>query len=284
MVLRRVLAFCGLAALRSFYTMKSGLFRALLCGASLFTAVQMTAEVLVYPDGEAPITVRQKPMPDLDASTKLGKILTRYYSEGLGGPMHWNKIESLRVSGQIQVDQDLLEIDAYQKKPSYIKMVLEAENGNTVLLGYDGQVAWRQYGENNAAATMEENEARRFIHSANFGNHLLYPYATGKRIEYVDTVPVDAAICHQIRVSLESGFVVDYYIDIRSYLEVKVVNTDTKTGLVSEVVYEDYIREFGMPIAKRVRNYENGELVSTLELDEVKVNTGIMPFMFHMPK
>ncbi|MGB0258283.1 MAG: hypothetical protein ACPGES_06510, partial [Coraliomargarita sp.] len=95
---------------------------------------------------------------------------------------------------------------------------------------------------------------------------------------------LESALCHQIRVTLGTGYVVDYFIDIRRYLEVKVVNTDTQTGLVSEVIYEDYIRDFGMPIAKRVRNYENGELISTLELSEVKVNTGIMPFMFHMPK
>lgn len=280
----RVLAFCWRAVLRYFYTMRSVFFSMLLSAVSLSALAQVNAQVLTYPDGEAPLTVRQKPMPSLDAASKLGKILTRYYSEGLGGPDHWNQIESLRVSGTIEVGDQVMEISAYQKKPSYIKMALRTELGNEVFLGYDGKDAWRQDGEFLPAKPMAAHEARRFIHSAHFGNHLLYPYAKGKRIEYVDTVPVDSAICHQIRVSLPTGYVVDYFIDIRSYLEVKVVNEDTETGLVSEVVYEDYIREFGMPIAKRVRNYEAGELVSSLELTEVKVNTGIMPFMFHMPK
>lgn len=264
--------------------MKSVFFRALFCGAVLLSAAQVSAEVLAYPDGEAPLSLRQTPMPELDASTKLGKILTRYYLEGLGGPKHWDKIESLRVSGTIVVAEDKLAISAYQKKPSYIKMELESESGHVVRLGYDGKVAWRRYGESQEARLMDEAEARRFIHSAHFGNHLLYPFANSKQIEYIDTVPLESALCHQIRVTLGTGYVVDYFIDIRRYLEVKVVNTDTQTGLVSEVIYEDYIRDFGMPIAKRVRNYENGELISTLELSEVKVNTGIMPFMFHMPK
>ncbi len=264
--------------------MMLGFFRALIVSAVLFVAVEAAAEVLKYPDGEAPLSIRQQPMPELDVSSKLGKILTRYYSKGLGGPKHWDKIESLRVSGTIEVGGDTMGISAYQKKPNYIKIALEAENGQIVFLGYDGKVAWRRYGEHADAVLMESGEARRFIHSANFGNHLLYPYAKGKRIEYIDTVPVDGAICHKIRVSLETGYEVDYLIDIRTYLEVRVVNLDTETKLVSEVVYEDYIREFGMPIAKKVRNYESGELVSTLELEEVRVNTGIMPFMFHMPK
>jgi len=129
-----------------------------------------------------------------------------------------------------------------------------------------------------------ETEARRFIHSARFGNYLLYPFAEGKRIRLIDTVPVEGAICHQIRVELDTGYQVDYYIDIRSYLEVKVVNTDLRSGSVNSVIYKDYIREFGMPIAKKVESFEGGEWVSSLVLDEVKVNSGVMPWMFHMPE
>ena len=39
-----------------------------------------------------------------------------------------------------------------------------------------------------------------------------------------------------------------------------------------------------MPIAKKIENLEEGKLVATLVLDEVKINSGIMPWMFNMPK
>ena len=153
-----------------------------------------------------------------------------------------------------------------------------------LVLGYDGKKAWQVLpGQKGEAQAMALAEARRFIHSAHFGNHLLYPYALGKQIEYIDTVPVKDTVCHQVRVTLDTEFQVDYFIDIRSYLEIKVVNTDLRTGRSNSVVYEDYIREFGMPIAKRVVSEEDGEWVSTLVLDEVKVNSGIMPWMFKMP-
>jgi hypothetical protein len=131
---------------------------------------------------------------------------------------------------------------------------------------------------------MAEQEARHFIHSARFGNYLLYPFAEGKRISLIDTVPVEGAICHQVRVELDTGYQVDYFIDIRSYLETKVVNTDLHSGVTNSVIYKDYTREFGMPIAKKVESREDGEWVSSLVLDEVKVNSGVMPWMFHMPK
>ena len=131
---------------------------------------------------------------------------------------------------------------------------------------------------------MTETEARRFIHSARFGNYLLYPFMEGKRIRLIDTVPVEGAICHKIRVELDTEYQIDYYIDIQTSLEVKVVNQDLRTGSVNSIIYRDYTRDFGIPIAKKVESREEGEWVSTLIREEIKLNTGIMPWMFHMPE
>lgn len=99
---------------------------------------------------------------------------------------------------------------------------------------------------------------------------------------YVDTVPVEGSICHQIRVILSGGFQLDYFIDIRTYMEVKVESIDLRSGLKNSILYSDYIREAGMPIARTVESYEDGKWVSTLTLDEAKVNAGVIPWMFKM--
>jgi len=232
---------------------------------------------------EADVTLRQTAMPEMGVD-RLGSILNRYYKEGLGGAENWEKVVSLRVAGRLTLEGGEFEFNAYQKKPHYIKMTIHGDHRD-IRMGYDGRVAWQVMKRGpNAVEVMEPTQARRFIHGARFGNYLLYPYASGKHLEYLDTVPVDGAICHQIRVTLESEYQVDYFVDIRTYLEVKVVNTDLRTGEAHSVVYEDYIREFGMPIAQKVVSYEGDAWVSTLELDEVKVNSGIMPWMFRMPK
>jgi hypothetical protein len=111
---------------------------------------------------------------------------------------------------------------------------------------------------------------------------LLYPFALGKRIEYMDTVPVEGRICHQIRVTLPTDYQTDYFIDIRSYHEVKVVNTDLRSGAISSILNKDFTTEAGIPIARQVDSYENGEWVSTLTVDDVKVNSGVIPWMFEM--
>lgn len=243
---------------------------------------QKTIETLSFDPEKMNVLIRQTAMPEMGDS-RIEKILRRYYIEGLGGAENWEKIESLRVAGTLKLKGTDYELNAYQKKPDYIKMKIYGPQQD-VTLGYDGKVAWQISSQvKEGAQPMDTEAARRFIHGAHFGNHLLYPYAKGKTVSYIDTVPVEGTICHQMRVVLDTGFQVDYFIDIRTYLEIKVTNLDLQNSRSSSVVYTDYIREFGMPIAKKVTSYENGEWVSDLTLEEVKVNSGIMPWMFKMP-
>lgn len=241
-------------------------------------------KVLTLPEEEMNVVLRKTAMPELGDS-RIADILSRYYRDGLGGAENWDKIVSLNLAGQLETKDGKLELNAYQKKPDLIKMRLFKESvQNGMTLAYDGKVAWKQTGRRAEPELMAEAEARRFIHSARFGSYLLYPFAEGKRISLIDTVPVEGAICHQIRVELDTGYQVDYFIDIRSYLEIKVVNRDLRSGLENSVIYKDYVRKLGMPIAKKIESHEGGEWVSSLELEEVKVNSGVMPWMFHMPK
>lgn len=238
-------------------------------------------DTLQVPADQITVILRKTPMPALGEG-RLAKILTRYYIEGLGGSENWDQISSLKVSGILKLKDGEFELNAYQKKPDLIKMIIRG-NQRDIVLAYDGEIAWKKLpGRDTPSEPMAAAEARRFIHSAHFGNHLLYPFAEGKSIEYVDTVPIEGNICHQVRVKLDTEYQVDYFIDIRTYLEIKVANTDLRNQTTNSVVYKDYIREYGMPIAKQVESYENGEWVSSLKLHEVKVNTGVIPWMFKM--
>jgi hypothetical protein len=201
----------------------------------------------------------------------------------LGGAENWERISSLKVSGTIKLQDGDFELSAFQKKPNLIKMAIRA-NQRELVLAYDGETAWQDLpGSESDAEPMSAVEARRFIHSAQFGDYLLYPFAHGKQIEYLDTVPVEGAICHHIRVTLATGYQIDYFIDIRSYLVVKTVDTDLRSEKTNSIIYKDYVREEGIPIARQVESFEDGVWSSSLKLDTIKVNAGIIPWMFDMP-
>jgi len=249
---------------------------------SSFSAKVEPATTLEATREEQAATLRQTAMPEMGVD-RLGAILTRYYNEGFGGADNWEKIVSLCISGRLTVEAGEFEFNSFQKKPYYIKMTIHGPRG-AWQAGYDGNVAWQAQAPATTGLEMDAAQARRFIHSAYFGNHLVYPYALGKQIEYLDTVPVDGVICHQIRVTLETGFQVDYFVDIRTYLECKTIMTDLRTGEVSVTLLKNYFRESGIPVARKMVRSENGVWVSTFELDKIAVNSGVMPWMFKMPK
>ncbi len=241
-------------------------------------------EVLQPPeDGILTDAVRSRAMPDTGDS-RIGRILARYYNKGLGGPEAWESIISMRSRGVIQLEAgESLEIEALQRKPDRMKVVIRQDGRESLILAHDGQTAWRLVAGDARATSLEGTEARRFIHSSGFGSHLLYPYARGKKIEYIETIPVAQKVCHKLRVHLETGYQVDYYIDVSDYHEFMVDNLDLQSGMVNTVRYGDYTVVSGMPMAMRVENLEDGKLVSVLELDDFQVNIGIMPWMFEMP-
>lgn len=255
----------------------------LLFASSGFASVQKN--VLTVEASQLTDAMRATAMPQLDNS-RVGGILNRYYNEGLGGAENWEQIGSLRVAGVLTLESGEFSFTSMKKKPDLTRMVIHAPGRRRdLMLGYDGTIAWiRNPHEDGGPQSMEDAAARRFIHTAHFGSHLLYPFAKGKNIAYIDTVPLAGRICHHLQVTLDTGFIVDYYIDIRTHLEVRVVSTDTYTGDASTVMYDDYTFDYDIPIARKITNHENGEWVSTLVLQDVKLNTGLMPWMFKMPE
>lgn len=227
-------------------------------------------------------TTRQTAMPELEGG-RLAKILTNYYVKGLGGPENWAKISSLKYFGKVELKNASFDITAYQRKPNLVKMILRSNQGELVV-AHNGKNGWKQDPGRVAKPKMlEEAEERRLKHNAQFASHLLYPYADGKTIQFVDTVPAEGTICHQVRVTLNTGYQTDYYIDIRTSLIVKAINHDLKSDSINTIVYKNYTRDdSGMPVAMLVESFENGELISTLKIDEVQVNAGVFPFMFQM--
>ena len=262
-------------------------FNSNLCAATalIFAGLVCQAgEVLKLPEGQMlSESIRTQAMPDTGES-RIGKILKRFYEKGLGGSENWASIISMRSSGTITLETgETIAMEAYQRKPDRTKIILRGKGFGSVILSYDGKLAWKQPPGTAPSTPMDAEESRRFIHSSQFGNYLLYPFAEGKKIEYIETIPIDQTVCHKVRVHLDTGYQVDYYIDVSNYHELRVDNLDLQSGLLNSVRYYDYAVVSGMPMAMRVENLELGKLLSVLELSDFKVNIGIMPWMFEMP-
>jgi hypothetical protein len=227
--------------------------------------------------------LRETAMPSLKNS-KLGTILSRYYAFGMGGIDIWNEIQSMRFEGSLFLEGIEFDMLCFQRKPNRYKLML-TNSSEKFTLSYDGQDAWQSLSRNHSLPMdMSPNDARSFIHFAIFGNYLLYPYRAGKRIEYLGTTREVDTICHRVRVTLDTGFIVDYYIDIRSFLDKKIVNYDERTGSISTLICEDFRVIEGFPIAHKITSISDDGTETLLLLEQVKFNIGLTDWIFQRPR
>ena len=269
------------------------LLRQILClvAVSVFPAAPIGADemedvgdTLALPTDQITSSLRQTAMPELSEG-RLARTLTRYYHEALGGPDQWDGISSLKMSGSLKLEQGEFELMILKKKPVSLKMTFR-NNEREFVLGYDGETAWRttHHAEGTETELMGETETRIFIHKAMFSDYLTYPLASGKKIEYVETASVEGNACHHVRVTLDNDYQVDYFLDLVSFLAVQIINTDLRTGSTERNVYKNYDRESGMPVARHIESFEDGEWVSTTIFNKIKVNAGLVPWMFEKPR
>ena len=245
-------------------------------------AAQVKNERLQVPDS---ITANQREtaMPKL-GNSNLEKLLTRYYELGLGGSDIWSGIYSMRLKGTLAFGGNEFKMRCFQRKPDRLKMILDSPHGQ-IVLGYDGVEAWQHLPETNSPAVlMSADEARRFIHSSIFGNYLLYPYRSGKTIEYLGTTREMDTVCHRIRVRLQNNFTVDYYINVRTLLDIKIVNRDEKLNTSTTLMCEDYRIINGFPVSFRVISTTEDGVETTLSLDQVDFNVGLTDWIFNRPE
>jgi outer membrane lipoprotein-sorting protein len=246
-------------------------------------AAEVEHEILQVPADVSSI-LREQAMPKFGDSN-LEKILSRYYMQGLGGAEVWSQISSMRLKGTIRFDGAEFKMRCYQRKPNRLKMILEGTKGQHVVLGYDGKEAWQHMPTaDSPGVLMPSADARRFIHSAVFGNYLLYPYRVGKTIEYLGTVRENDTVCYQIRVVLGNEFTVDYFIDIRTYLDLKIVNRDLKLNTTTELICDDFRMVEGFPVAHKVESVTGDNQKTVLNLSQVDFNIGLTDWMFDRPE
>jgi hypothetical protein len=226
--------------------------------------------------------LEQSAMPELYPS-KLGQILTRHYNEGLGGFEKWKQLKSLRMKGMIETAEgESYQYESLLKKPNYLKMVMFQEEGDYVL-AFDGVNAREKSPLSNEAVLLNPGDPKfRLIQqSAQFGSYLLYPFSSKKNMEYLGTERKAGSVCHWIRVELDTHFILDYFIDVKTYKEVQVVLKDLLNPVNQSLIhYSNYKMINGFPIAHEIRSEKFGEWASILTIDSVDTNVGSLHWMF----
>ena len=223
-----------------------------------------------------------KPMDVEGLDRKVADVLTKYYKRTFGGSENWNQIQSVRFDGILHLADGTARFTAFKKKPNYSKVVVFLGKRDRFVLSYDGEDAW-QFNTTEAGAeptAMPADEAKNFIRDATMGGHLMYPLEEGKEISLLDVTTVEGRLCYQVEVKLPDGEQIISCLDVSDFSELSQTTVNAVNGLQEKTIFSDfrYLNRVRFPFASRMLS--DGQTVHTVEMQRIRTNLGITPWMF----
>ena len=157
-------------------------------------------------------------------------------------------------------------------------------NGRTMTQGYDGHIAWLFDGS--ASHPLTPDQSANVAAGADFDGPLVDYAAKGNQVALVGLDTADGRPAYDVRVTLASGLVDDYFIDTVTWMQTKWRGgrKEDTVAVVYESWFRDYRRIGGVKFAFRIDSRTVGRAGSQLiALDSVQVNPKLAPDLFTMP-
>ena len=209
-------------------------------------------------------------------------ILRKYYKYTYGDSLTWESIESLKYKGNLLAGGQSYQYTAYRKRPDLLKVVIDLNKRESIILGYDGKDAWQLSNQvpNAEPVSMPDAEARNFIRIAAFGGHLLYPQLKGKKFEFVGTSLVEGDRVYELKTTLPDGQVIRSFFDMTSFAELYKITVNNVNGSEELEVCTDFRKVGGIRVPFSSTLKVNGEQMHQMRTSELLINKGVMRWVF----
>jgi outer membrane lipoprotein-sorting protein len=207
------------------------------------------------------------------------------YIDAMGGRAALERIRSVRLGGSVAYpDGSSHAITVLKKKPNKVRVVLDT-GILRFIQAYDGETAWfaRESGRHSFHDRLRGSFAETFIREAPLENILVNPGKTGVVVSLGPEVTLANAPCYQVVATFPDGSKVIHYIEKETFLERRIYEYDADGKLLSELVPGKFETIDSVAFALQIVRLKDGKTISTLSLDEVQTNVGILDTAFSPP-
>ena len=206
----------------------------------------------------------------------VGEILARN-REAKGGAA-LAAVQSLRQTLSVDVQGTTAELVVYSQRPNRLRQELVVA-GQTIVLGFDGTVAWTRGALTGAAEVTELSgpRAEALRAQAAFDGVLADTGAPGRRIELIGTALVSGRETYHLRV-VDDRQVRHCYLDAETGLETRIIQ-ETAGGRLQQDL-SDYRAVDGIRMPHMIRTTIDGRLATVLTVTEVALNVPLEPEVF----
>ena len=208
--------------------------------------------------------------------------------EALGGLANLKSVQSIESVGMISLQGIIAPLTMRIKRPGKLRMDL-AIQGQSLVQATDGETAWQimPFMGSTIPRKLSDDQAAAMSESADIDGLLTDYKQKGHAVELIGKEDVEGREAYHLKVTKQSGHIIDVYLDTERYLEMKRIAGTVVEGMKIKVTtyYEDYrlVEGLQMPYSMRVEAPERPAFNQVMKLTEIRLNPEIKDTIFEMP-
>lgn len=209
--------------------------------------------------------------------------------EAKGGMEKIQALKTLRITGHLILPGGLTAGSGQQnKRPNLVRETFSLQ-GMTAIQAYDGTTGWQiqPFGGKKDAELMGEDDLRDLKLDADFDGPLVNYKEKGNTVEYMGHDIVDGDDALRLKVKLQDGDIIYYFLDPDTYLEIRKEVQEFIRGSVKETASEmgSYKPVNGVMLPFSIASGPKNDPTSwqTLTIDKIEANLPLEDSDFALP-
>lgn len=214
-------------------------------------------------------------------------VLAKHY-EALGGLDKLKKIQTMRMTGKMQMGPGMEAPFTMEKKRPGMSRLEFTFSGMTGIQAFDGKNGWAvmPFMGKKDPEQMSDDDAKEMADQADFDGALIDWKAKGHTVELMGKEAVEGADAYKLKLTKKSGEVEYYYMDAETYLPIKEEGKRKIRGteVEGESTLGDYKEVSGIMVPFSMTNGMKGsDHKQTMTFDKVEIDVPLDDARFVMP-
>lgn len=222
---------------------------------------------------------------DVNKERELQDIL-RKHADAMGGLRNWNKVESIRTTGTIERDGQLVDFCIIKKRPNQIRATItmpipgKEEEFLQIIRAHDGKEAWTATrlagGDTLSQQILSDNDAADLIEEAQMLPKLIHLWQHNAKIEVSGIKTYEGHVHHIIRAVYKHSpdMLYEFYLSDDSYLISKSIIYKADQ-IISTTTHSNLTPVSGITVAKTLHLNSPRTGSSLMLVEDVTIGVGI---------
>jgi outer membrane lipoprotein-sorting protein len=219
------------------------------------------------------------------------EILNKYF-EATGGLNQWKALKSLKMEGDMTMQQGSFAITIFRKAPNKFKVLLNVMGQELIPQAYDGETGWmvNPFAGSSTPEKMTEEQVKALKGQADFEDPIIDYKTKGYEATFEGMADVEGTSCQVVKLVRNKGVIgleesASYYFDPATGLQVMMKQSNADTGGQEVEIYLSDYQDAGngllMPFIMDTRL--QGQSLQKIVFKKMGVNAEIADSEFAFP-